>query len=74
MDITALATALDVDPAYIRRILDLANLSPALVEAIFRGEEPDSLSLMRTRIRIPGGVERAGDCVECFVGKLKIRI
>ena len=42
-----------VDAAYIRRILDLANLSPALVEAIFRGEEPDGLSLARLRKGFP---------------------
>lgn len=52
-DITALATALGVDSAYIRRILDLANLSPALVEAILRGEEPDGLSLARLRKGFP---------------------
>lgn len=52
-DIPGLANALEVDPAYIRRILDLANLSPSLVEAIFRGEEPDGLSLARLRKGFP---------------------
>ncbi len=45
--ITELAEALQVDRSYIGRIMRLALLTPDIVEAIVRGDEPSGLSLER---------------------------
>ena len=45
--ITELASALNVDRCYVRRILNLACLAPSIVEAVVRGEEPSGMSLER---------------------------
>ena len=42
-----LATRFHVDHSYVARTLRLASLSPAIVEMILAGREPDSLSLRR---------------------------
>ena len=45
--ITDLARSLDVDNAYVVRILKLTTLAPDIIEAILNGEEPSGLSLTR---------------------------
>ncbi len=42
-----LAERIDVDAAYVRRIIKLTTLAPAIVMALLNGEEPDGLSLAR---------------------------
>ncbi|MBN2583499.1 MAG: hypothetical protein JXL80_10555 [Planctomycetes bacterium] len=45
--IIALATRFHVDHSYVSRTLRLACLTPDIIEAIVRGEEPDGLTLGR---------------------------
>ena len=45
--ILELAERIDVDAAYVRRIIKLTTLAPAIVMALLNGEEPDGLSLAR---------------------------
>ncbi|MEW6536525.1 MAG: hypothetical protein AB1454_13020 [Candidatus Auribacterota bacterium] len=45
--IAALAETLSVDPAYIRRTLQLALLDPHIIRTILRGKEPSGLSLRK---------------------------
>ena len=40
-----LADRLELDRAYVRRLMNLTLLAPDLVEAILRGDEPSGLSL-----------------------------
>jgi site-specific DNA recombinase len=50
-DITELAAAVKLSPSYITRVLKLAFLSPALVEAILAGKQPagmTAVSLVQT--------------------------
>ena len=42
-----LAERIDVDAAYVRRIIKLTTLAPDIVVALLNGEEPDGLSLAR---------------------------
>ncbi len=51
--ITQLADKLQLDIAYVTKILHLVNLSPEIQEAIITGNEPDGLSLNRLRRGIP---------------------
>ncbi len=51
--VTQLADKLQIDIAYVTRILHLINLAPELQEAIIAGNEPDGLSLNRLRRGIP---------------------
>jgi site-specific DNA recombinase len=51
--VTKLADKLQLDIAYVTRILHLINLAPELQEAIIAGREPDGLSLNRLRRGIP---------------------
>ena len=44
-NVTALASALDVDRAYVRRMVRLTLLAPDIVEAILQGREPSGMSL-----------------------------
>ncbi len=44
-NVTALAKELKLCRPYVMRILSLVNLAPEIVEAIFKGKEPDGLSL-----------------------------
>lgn len=43
--ISELSARLDVDMAYVVRLLRLANLAPIIVETLLRGDEPDGMSL-----------------------------
>lgn len=45
--VTELARTLKFSFRYTKRILSLVNLSPAVVEAIVYGREPDGLSLQK---------------------------
>ncbi len=51
--VTQLADKLQLDIAYVTKILHLVNLAPELQEAIITGREPDGLSLNRLRRGIP---------------------
>ncbi len=51
--VTQLADKLQLDIAYVTKILHLVNLAPELQEAIITGNEPDGLSLNRLRRGIP---------------------
>ncbi len=51
--VTQLADKLQLDIAYVTKILHMVNLSPELQEAIIAGREPDGLSLNRLRRGIP---------------------
>jgi hypothetical protein len=51
--ITDLAAALQVDRAYVSRMLRLTLLAPDIIEAILRGAEPSGLSLGRLTGRLP---------------------
>ncbi len=51
--VTQLTDKLNLDIAYVTRILHLVNLAPELQEAIIAGNEPDGLSLNRLRREIP---------------------
>ncbi len=51
--VTQLTDKLQLDIAYVTKILHLVNLSPRLQEAIIAGREPDGLSLNRLRRGIP---------------------
>jgi len=44
-NVTELAKELKLCRPYVMRILSLVNLAPEIVEAIFKGKEPDGLSL-----------------------------
>jgi len=48
-----LADRYGVDRSYVGRTLKLAALAPSIVEAIFSGEEPSSLSLMELHRPLP---------------------
>ena len=52
-----LAEQLDLDRAYVRRLMNLTLLAPDLVEAILRGDEPSGLSLATLVETIPMGRE-----------------
>ena len=52
-----LADRLDLDRAYVRRLMNLTLLAPDLVEAILRGDEPSGLSLATLVETIPMGWE-----------------
>ena len=52
-----LADRLELDRAYIRRLMNLTLLAPDLVEAILRGDEPSGLSLTTLVETIPVGWE-----------------
>ena len=49
----ALAAALGVNVSYVRRFLRLALLAPPIVEAIFEGRAPWSLSLTKLDTNLP---------------------
>ncbi len=51
--ITQLADKLQLDIAYVTKILHLVTLAPELQEAIISGRKPDGLSLNRLRRGIP---------------------
>ncbi len=51
--VTDLAAALQVDRAYVSRMLRLTLLAPDIIEAILRGTEPSGLSLAKLTGRIP---------------------
>ncbi len=51
--VTQLADKLQLNIAYVTKILHLVNLVPELQEAIITGNEPDGLSLNRLRRGIP---------------------
>ncbi len=51
--VTHLTDKLQLDIAYVTRILHLVNLAPELQEAIIAGNEPDGLSLNRLCRGIP---------------------
>ena len=51
--ITDLADQLGLDRCYVRRILQLANLAPEIVEAILAGHEPSTLSLDQLTTDLP---------------------
>ncbi len=55
--VTELSEALGVDRSYVGRIMRLTLLSPDIVEAIVRGEEPSGLSLERLVKGMPVGWE-----------------
>jgi len=48
-----LAEQLDLDRAYVRRLMNLTLLAPDLVEAILDGDEPSGLSLVSLAESIP---------------------
>ncbi len=48
-----LAQFVGVDRTYVGRILRLTNLAPDIIEAILRGDEPDSISLTKLRRNLP---------------------
>jgi len=48
-----LAERLDLDRAYVRRLMNLTLLAPDLVEAILDGDEPSGLSLVSLAESIP---------------------
>jgi len=48
-----LADRLELDHAYVRRLMNLTLLAPDLVEAILRGDEPSGLSLATLVETIP---------------------
>jgi hypothetical protein len=48
-----LADRLELDRAYVRRLMNLTLLAPDLVEAILRGDEPSGLSLATLVETIP---------------------
>ena len=52
-----LADRLELDHAYVRRLMNLTLLAPDLVEAILRGDEPSGLSLATLVESIPVGWE-----------------
>jgi len=52
-----LADRLELDRAYVRRLMNLTLLAPDLVEAILRGDEPSGLSLATLVETIPMGWE-----------------
>jgi hypothetical protein len=52
-NVTELAQMLKFSRAYTTRILSLVNLSPDIVESIFKGKEPDGLSLGKLIKEIP---------------------
>ena len=49
----ALAEALGVHTSYVRRFLRLALLAPPIVDAIFAGKAPWTLSLTKLNITLP---------------------
>ncbi len=51
--VTQLADKLQLDIAYVTKILHLVNLTPEIQEAIIAGNKPDDLSLNRLRRGIP---------------------
>ncbi len=51
--VTQLADKMQLDIAYVTKILHLVNLAPEIQEAIIAGREPDGLSLNRLRRGIP---------------------
>lgn len=52
-NVTHLAELLGKKTPYVTRILSLNGLAPDIVEAIYRGEEPDGLSLERLTRNLP---------------------
>ena len=56
--ISDLARTLDVDNAYVVRILKLTTLAPDIIEAILHGEEPSGLSLAQLIRTFPMDWER----------------
>ncbi len=56
--VTQLADKLQLDIAYVTKILHLVNLAPELQEAIIAGREPDGLSRNRLRRAIPTDWEK----------------
>ncbi len=59
--VTQLTDKLQLDIAYVTKILHLVNLAPDIQEAIIAGNEPDGLSLNRLRRGIPVEWERQGE-------------
>lgn len=59
--ITELSSKLDVDMAYVVRILRLGNLAPFIVETLLRGDEPDGMSLNDLKKVFPGDWEEQKD-------------
>ena len=51
--ISELAARLKKKPPYVTRILRLNNLAPDIIEAIYRGDEPEGLSLARLEKGFP---------------------
>jgi len=51
--IVELASALNMDLSLVGRILRLSLLSPTIIEAIIRGDEPSGLSLRTLTAQIP---------------------
>ncbi len=51
--VTQLTDKLQLDIAYVTKILHLVNLAPELQEAIIAGNEPDGLSLRKFKRAIP---------------------
>jgi len=51
--VKALAEAVGLEKSYVGKQLNLTLLSPAIVEAVLQGDEPDGLSIGRIRQRIP---------------------
>jgi len=49
----ALAQRIGVDASYVRRLLRLACLAPAVVEAVLDGCSPDGLSLATLTANLP---------------------
>ena len=48
-----LAQALGVGRTYVGRMLRLTSLAPDIIEAILRGDEPNSMSLEKLRKNLP---------------------
>jgi len=52
--LVSIATAAEVTPRYVRRLLDLAFLAPDIIEAILEGRQPADLTAERlTRLQLP---------------------
>ena len=51
--LTALADKMDVDRAYVSRVLQLMLLAPDIIEAILAGREPSGLSLAKLTQTLP---------------------
>ncbi|MBF0181918.1 MAG: hypothetical protein HQM03_18020 [Magnetococcales bacterium] len=59
--IKELAEKEGVEKSYLAKLLKLNILAPAIVEAILRGDYPDSLSLEKLRAGVPLEWEEQGD-------------